>query len=69
MVKAWISDQTLTLMDWPPYSPDLNIVVNVWGWLLRKVYEESNQNKHVPWLINAIEPAWNEIPLDSLRDL
>ncbi|KAL7723171.1 hypothetical protein ACLKA6_014928 [Drosophila palustris] len=41
-VKSWIQDQKVDLLDWPPYSPDLNIIENVWGWLARKVYESEN---------------------------
>lgn len=69
VVKAWISDQNVTLMDWPPYSPDLNIVENVWGWLSLKVYEGGKQYEDVPLLINAIETAWDEISLDYLKTL
>jgi len=29
VVKAWIRQQNVDLMEWPPYSPDLNIIENV----------------------------------------
>ncbi|KAL7725358.1 hypothetical protein ACLKA6_009775 [Drosophila palustris] len=45
-VKSWIQDQKVDLLDWPPYSPDLNIIENVWGWLARKVYESGKQYSH-----------------------
>ena len=67
IVKAWISEQNVTLMDWPPYSPDLNIIENVWGWLSRKVYEGGKQYDDVPSLILAIENAWAEISLDLIK--
>ncbi|KAM8708535.1 hypothetical protein ACLKA7_015503 [Drosophila subpalustris] len=47
-VKSWIQDQKVDLLDWPPYSPDLNIIENVWGWLARKVYESGKQYIQTP---------------------
>ena len=42
-VKQWISSQYVQLLEWPQYSPDLNIIENVWGLLSRKVYEGGRQ--------------------------
>jgi len=36
VVKQWIADQNVRLLEWPPYSPDLN---NAWALLSRKVYK------------------------------
>ena len=69
VVKSFISSQNVELMSWPPYSPDLNIIENVWGWMSRKVYEGGRQYEDKESLIVAIKLAWDEISLDYLHTL
>jgi len=56
-------------MTWPPYSPNLNVIENVWGWLTRKVYEGGKQYKDKETLPAAIKRAWSEISLKYLDSL
>lgn len=68
-VKSWIQDQKVDLMEWPPYSPDLNIIENVWGWLARKVYESGKQYSSKKDLIEGIKQAWSTISLNYIEKL
>ena len=29
-IKAYLAQQRVELIDWPPYSPDLNPIENIW---------------------------------------
>lgn len=69
VVKSWIQEQNVTLMEWPPYSPDLNIIENVWGWMTRKVYESGRQFEDIQSLTDAINTAWREVSLNYLKSL
>ena len=69
VVKEWVHAQNIELLTWPPYSPDLNIIENVWGWLTRKVYEEGKQYTSTEELKRGIKSAWNEISYDYLNSL
>ncbi len=35
--KKWFNEQKIHLLEWPPQSPDLNSIENVWDYLDRKV--------------------------------
>ena len=41
--KAWLERQNIPIMDWPPYSPDLNPLKNLWGILSNIVYSHGKQ--------------------------
>lgn len=60
-VKQWFTSNNVDVLDWPPLSPDLNLIENVWGWLSRKVYAEGRQFENREGLIKAIEDAFGEI--------
>lgn len=68
-VKKWFSDNNVNVLDWPPLSPDLNLIENVWGWLSRKIYAEGRQYDTKADLVVAIEAAFEEITENYLHSL
>lgn len=58
------------LDDFPPKSPDLNIIENVWGMLQKKL---NIKLRHVTistkeQLLQLIEESWSEIPVDFIKN-
>lgn len=53
------------ITDWPPYSPHLNPVEQVWAELDRRISEKVPTNEAE--LKAAALAAWNEIPLTSIN--
>ena len=61
------ADKTLTVIDWPPKSPDLNIIEAVWDHLDRERNKRQSKSKEELW--EVLKEAWYNIPKDYLRKL
>jgi hypothetical protein len=61
------------ITDWPPYSPDLNLIELIWWILKQKVYEmfteitaDRRESEHArQQLESALQAAWDTIPKES----
>ena len=54
------------IMNWPPSSPDLNCIENLWGIIKRKIYEGNVQYTSKESLCQAIEKVFQEVePSDN----
>ena len=67
--KDFFNTIGVNLMEWPPYSPDLNPMENLWGILSRKVYANGRQFLNLIELKAAILEAWDEISPNVLESL
>jgi hypothetical protein len=38
-VREWFRERGIIVIDWPPYSPDLNPIEHIW-WVLKKMLTE-----------------------------
>lgn len=58
-VKAWFSENNLTVLQWPSKSPDLNPIEHLWAYIDTKL--EENPPETLADLEVAITKIWNEI--------
>jgi hypothetical protein len=64
----WLSDNLVRRrIDFPPYSPDLNPIENLWAYLVPRV--DKHNAKTDEQLKNAIQVEWTKIPKDYLFNL
>jgi transposase len=77
IVQEWLADQTFTVMEWPPYSLDLNPIEHVWKELKSILHQQNPDLKTLrggrdairAQLIDAISDAWQAISEDFLDSL
>lgn len=67
--KRWFEENNIEVLSWPPCSPDLNPIENLWGILASKVYANNTQYNTVTELKIAIKDAWAEIEATCLNSL
>ena len=53
-------------MNWPPLSPDLNPVENLWADMSRIIYRDGKQFNNIQDLNSAILVAWSSITPENL---
>ena len=48
--KTWFSENGLEILEnWPPNSPDINIIENVWSLLKKRVFQRHPKNIEELW--------------------
>jgi len=67
LVKTWLHNNGITLLDFPAYSPDLNPIENLWNDLARRV--EARPAATMEELQDVIAEEWERTSPASLRKL
>ena len=76
-VRDWFAKKGITVLDWPPYSPDLNPIEHIW-WLLKKMlveqYPELSQRRgksedDIYSLEEALKDCWDQLPGETFDTL
>jgi transposase len=62
VVRQWKMDFGIQGLDWPPYSPDLNPIENVWAYLKHSINKQSDRPHSLAELRNRLTVAWNCVP-------
>ncbi|KAM4061295.1 DDE superfamily endonuclease [Hirsutella rhossiliensis] len=73
---CWVEENRVDLVDWPPYSPDLNPIENVWKLLKESIMETHPELSDLPKnysskqkLCFAAVGAWEDLEEDTLNHL
>lgn len=61
VAKKWFSERNINVLAWPANSADLNVIENVWSYLVRKVYQNERQYTSFENPENNIYTTWDSI--------
>lgn len=67
--SMYLENKKIEVLEWPPLSPDLNPIENIWGMLSKKVYGHGKSYKNSNELWEAIVYEWHKIPPSVFRNL
>ena len=67
VVISYLSEQDFEIMDWPPQSPDLNPIENLWETLGMKVMERNPTNTEGLWV--KLQEEWSKISIEDCQEL
>lgn len=68
-VKKWFLKKKITVLKWPPNSPDLNPIENIWCYIKSKLCEYPDAPKSLDELWTRVEEIWVSIPIEFIRKL
>ena len=69
LTRSWLNTHQVRTLPWPARCPDLNIIENVWGELVRHVYKRGRRFQTLDELEANIREAWASISTDYLFKL
>uniref|UniRef100_A0A1I7XA55 DDE_3 domain-containing protein n=1 Tax=Heterorhabditis bacteriophora TaxID=37862 RepID=A0A1I7XA55_HETBA len=61
ITKHWLLRRNRTLIDWPSQLPDLDLMENLWGILVRPIYALNRQFSSIENLRKTFSEVWSKI--------
>ena len=63
---AYLRDQNVTILEWPPQSPDLNPIENLWALLKSKLKKISGFPRNRAELIERAQACWAQMEAEKV---
>ena len=62
VVTEYLNEKCIEFIEWPPYSPELNPIENIWAWMKNKLLVEYGTPETEEELIAQVREVWENIP-------
>lgn len=69
VTMKWLQEQNIKCLDWPPQSPDLNPIENLWNILKKKIIMRTPVPQNLEELWAVTNEEWSKIDKSILRNL
>lgn len=69
VIMAYFEEAEVTLLPWPPRSPDLSPIEHVWDIIGRRLGQLLRPPQTLEELRHQIQVAWDEIPQEEIDNL
>ena len=71
VTRQELLERRIRLIEWPPFSPDLNPIETVWNWMKNWIEEQYGPEANFTWdqLREVVTAAWEAVPRWKLLDL
>ncbi len=66
VVKAFLQENHVPLLEWPPQSPDLNPIETVWAFIQQKLSGYPTAPSGRQELIDRVLHGWDHFPVEML---
>ena len=67
LAKKWLADQLVETLEWPPQSPDLNVIENLWDEIDTQMPKTSR--KSFKTFKESIHTIWKNMSTDIINNL
>jgi transposase len=69
VVTDYYHENNVQMLDWPPQSPDLNPIEQIWAIMKQKIYTQKSFPENKSELIASFFRIWDELPESLLVNL
>ena len=66
-IKTFLAAEGVDMIEWPPYSPDLNPIENIWAWMKTKLANDYSISTSADMLSRNFLEIWDSINPGNVR--